>query len=153
MIVKKIVCIIIIFTFFSGLFAKQGDEVVYIEPYSENKIPSWVHDTRRFSIISLGSIPFTMLSTTLGYSVYRYCANGFDSDYIPNPFPTSSEASKLNSDEQIGLLITAASLGIAIGITDLVVNKITESKETKQKQKEIDETIKITPSSNEGIEE
>ena len=137
---------------FSGLFAKQGDEVMHIESYSDNEIPSWVHDTRRFSIISFGSIPFTMLSTTLGYSVYRYCENGFDPDYIPNPFPTSSEESKLNSDEQIVILITGASLGLVIGITDLIVNKINENKETKQKQKEIEETIKITPLSNEGIE-
>ena len=141
-----------IFSLFPALFAAQGDEVLYIEPYTEDSTPSWVHDARRFSIISLGSIPFTMLTTTLGYSVYRYCANGFDAEYIPNPFPTSSEASKLNSDEQIGLLVTAASLGVIIGIADLIVIKVKESKEEKEIQKNKEETIKITTSSNEGTE-
>ena len=141
-----------IFSLFSALFAAQGDEVLYIEPYTEDSTPSWINDARRFSIISLGSIPFTMLSSTLCYSVYRYCVNGFDEQYIPNPFPTSSEASKLNSDEQIGLLVTAASLGVIIGIADLIVIKVKESKEEKEIQKNKEETIKITTSSNEGTE-
>ncbi len=135
------------------VFAAQGDEVIYIEPYTENHTPDWAYDTQRFAIITFGSIPFTMLATTLTYSMYRYCANGFDSNYIPNPFPTSSEASKLTKNEQIGVLATGASLGLVIGITDLIVNKVKENKERKELQKEKEETITITTSRDQGSED
>ncbi len=138
----KIISLIMIVTMFSNIFSQT---VVEIEPYTEDNIPSWAKDARRMSVITLGSIPFTTLATTLGYSVYRYIANDFNADYIPNPFPTSSTAAKLDQDEQIGIIITAAALGLAIGITDFIVIKVEESREEKAQEREESERIQITP--------
>ncbi len=140
MLKKRIVCILLLSCFLTNIFSQT---VIEIEPYTQDNIPSWAKDTRRMSIVSLGSLPFTTLATTLGYSVFRYAANDFNADYIPNPFPTSSTAAKLNSDEQIGILITAACLSLAIGIADFIVVKTKENREAENKQREQDERVII----------
>ncbi len=140
--IKKTIAIMVIVCFFSQLF---GQTVIEIEPYTQDNIPSWAQDARRMSIITFGSIPFTTLTTTLGYTVFRYVANGFDSNYIPNPFPTSSTAANLNTDEQVGILVTAVSLSVIIGIIDYVVIKTKENKEAQEQQKERAETVEIRP--------
>ncbi len=147
--VKKLISIILILCFFSQIFSQT---VIEIEPFTEDNIPSWAHDARRMSIVTLGSVPFTTLSATLGYSVFRYIANDFDSDYIPNPFPTSSTAAKINKDEQIGILVAASVLSLAIGITDLIVVKVKENNKEKELQKEQADRVIITPLSTEGNE-
>ncbi len=130
-----------------------GQTVIEIESFTEDNIPSWAHDARRMSIITIGSIPFTTLATTLGYTVIRYAINDFDAEYVPNPFPTSSTAANLNRKEQIGIISTAAALGLVIGITDLIVIKVKESREEKEIQREQSERIIITPMHSEGSKE
>ncbi len=132
----------LLFVLFSNVFSQT---VIDIEPYTEDNIPSWAKDIRRTSIITLGSIPFTTLASTLGYTIFRYAANDFNSDYTPNPFPTSSTAANINKDEQIGILITAASLGLAIGIADLIVIKVKENQKEKAFEQEQAERIQIIP--------
>ncbi len=147
---KKLISTIVLLTIISSLFSQT---VIEIEPFTEDNFPEWAKDARRMSIVTLGSIPFTTLSTTLGYTVYRYIANDFNSEYIPNPFPTSSTAANLNKDEQIGILATAAALGVVIGIADFIVVKVRENRIEEENQREQAERVIITPYSEESESE
>lgn len=135
---KRKISIVLLLCFTASLFSQEV--VLEIEPYTQDNIPSWARDVRRTSIITLGSVPFTTLATTFGYSLYRYIANDFNSDYIPNLFGSSS-ASKLDYDEQIGIIIVATSLSFLIGLTDLIVIKVRESKKVRQLEEEQNEII------------
>ena len=120
---------------FTSVFASEN-EAVQIEGYEKGKeLPSWVKDLRRAEIVTLGSLPFTTLSATLAYSLYRYGANDFKPAYIPNPFPLSSTEAKLSTDEQIGIIATAAGISLAVGITDFIVMQVKQSRKKKALEK------------------
>jgi len=120
---------------FTFVFASEN-EAVQIEGYEKGKeLPSWVKDLRRAEIVTLGSLPFTTLGATLAYSLYRYGANDFKPAYIPNPFPLSSTEAKLSTDEQIGIIATAAGISLAVGITDFIVMQVKQSRKKKALEK------------------
>lgn len=120
---------------FTFVFASEN-EAVQIEGYEKGKeLPSWVKDLRRAEIVTLGSLPFTTLGATLAYSLYRYGANDFKPAYIPNPFPLSSTEAKLSTDEQIGIIATAAGISLAVGITDFIVMQVKHSRQKKALEK------------------
>lgn len=120
---------------FTFVFASEN-EAVQIEGYEKGKeLPSWVKDLRRAEIVTLGSLPFTTLGATLAYSLYRYGANDFKPAYIPNPFPLSSTEAKLSTDEQIGIIATAAGISLAVGITDFIVMQVKHSRKKKALEK------------------
>lgn len=120
---------------FTFVFASEN-EAVQIEGYEKGKeLPSWIKDLRRAEIVTLGSLPFTTLGATLAYSLYRYGANDFKPAYIPNPFPLSSTEAKLSTDEQIGIIATAAGISLAVGITDFIVMQVKHSRKKKALEK------------------
>lgn len=123
------------FFMFTSVFAEESN-ALYIEPYEKGKeLPSWAKDLRRAEIVTLGSLPFTTLGTTLVYSLYRYGANDFKPAYIPNPFPLSSTEAKLSTDEQIGIIATAAGISLAVGLTDFIVMQVKHSRKKKALEK------------------
>ncbi len=138
----KIITIILLCSFTHTIFAQEV--VIDIEPYTQDNIPTWAEDVRRFSIVSLGSVPFTVLASTLTYTTFRYAQNNFDSNYIPSPFPTSSTAANINKNEQIGILITGVSLGLIVGVVDLLVIKLQEQHEEESQLYEDGSEIIIT---------
>lgn len=120
---------------FTFVFASEN-EALQIEGYEKGKeLPSWAKDLRRAEIVTLGSLPFTTLGVTLAYSLYRYGANDFKPAYIPNPFPLSSTEAKLSTDEQIGIIATAAGISLAVGITDFIVMQVKHSRKKKALEK------------------
>ena len=120
---------------FTFVFASEN-EALQIEGYEKGKeLPSWAKDLRRAEIVTLGSLPFTTLGVTLAYSLYRYGANDFNPAYIPNPFPLSSTEARLSTDEQIGIIVTAAGLSLAVGITDFIVMQVKHSRPKKALEK------------------
>ena len=120
---------------FTFVFASEN-EALQIEGYEKGKeLPSWAKDLRRAEIVTLGSLPFTTLGVTLAYSLYRYGANDFNPAYIPNPFPLSSTEARLSTDEQIGIIVTAAGLSLAVGITDFIVMQVKHSRQKKALEK------------------
>ena len=133
---KKAVAILCAAVFmFTFVFASEN-EALQIEGYEKGKeLPSWVKDLRRAEIVTLGSLPFTTLGATLAYSLYRYGANDFKPAYIPNPFPLSSTEAKLSTDEQIGIIATAAGISLAVGITDFIVMQVKHSRKKKALEK------------------
>jgi len=107
---------------------------INFEPYTKDNIPDWAHDLRRGEIITLGSLPFTTLSTTFMYSLYRYYNSGFDSTYFPNPFPSSSDEADLDTDEQIAILKYSCIFSLFVGVTDYIICTIQEKKEIREER-------------------
>ena len=127
---KKTLFMTVTFVFLcTGVFA---DTTMKIEPYTKDEFPDWARDLRRAEIVSLGSLPFTSLSVTLSYSIYRYIDSGFNKDYFPNPLAKSSEAANLTVDEQKRILNVSICLSLAVGIADFIVSAVKHSNEAKR---------------------
>ena len=146
--VKRICAVLFFVCYFTeAVFCQQvplsRSQELHIEGYKEGEqLPSWAKDLRRAEIITLGSLPFTTLNATLIYSLYRYGSH----DYIPNPFPGSSQEAKLNTDEQIGILTAAAAASVVIGLADFIVLKVKQNKlkkQLKQSEREKNDAIEI----------
>ena len=68
--IRRFFAVLLIFTFSFSLFANQP--TVKIDEYREGgETPSWLKNLRRSEIVTLGSLPFTTLSTTFAYSLYK----------------------------------------------------------------------------------
>lgn len=96
------------------------------EPYQKDEFKPWMHELRRSEIITLGSLPFTTLTTSLGYSFYRYAAHNYDSDYIPNPF--SPAQASLSVEEQKQILLISLSASLLVGIIDFTIRMVKKNK-------------------------
>lgn len=143
---RKIVAIALLLVFLpSVLFAAEPS--IQIEPYREGEFPDWLMDVRRAEIVTLGSLPFTTLSSTLVYMFYRYASNGFSKDYFPNPLAKSSASANLTKDEQIGIISVSAGLSLTAGIIDCIISSMKRSETQKQADEKREGTtrnIKIT---------
>lgn len=136
---KKIFCLILVFSFFSQIVFSEDNTP---EPYDKEEIPESLQDLRRFEIITLGSMPFVMMDSTLVYSSIRWGNRGFDSAYAPTPFPTSSSFS---NEEQMGLIFTSLGISAGIGLTDFIVRKILKSSKAKKRINSQYNGIQINP--------
>lgn len=114
------------------------------EPYTEDEFPSFLYDLRRAEIITLGSMPFITLGTSLGYSFGKYAYHGFDSDYFSNPFAKTTE-SAYSADEQVGIILTSLGISLGIGITDFIVQTVKRNSKAKKIKNNDNSPIKITP--------
>lgn len=134
---KKCITFIFLLVFSFSLFFAQTSS----EPYSPNEFQPWMYQLRRSEIITLGSLPFTTLTTSLAYSFYRYALNDFHPDYTPNPF-SPSQAS-LSTDEQKQILYISLSASLLVGLIDFTISMIKQHK-TKEaiEKKETPYTIK-----------
>lgn len=110
------------------------------EPYKDEEFPQGLKDLRRFEIITLGSMPFVTLDTSLVYSGIRYAQHDFDSAYKPSLFSSSS----YSQDEQIGIILTSLGISVGIGLTDYIVQVVKRNNKKKRNQKTYDD-ISIYP--------
>jgi len=125
-----------------------AEPTVTIDSYTQDHIPDWAKDLRRTEIITLGSLPFTTLAAKIGYTFWRYYANDFSSDYMPNPLAKSSEGARLNSEEQKMVLKIAVASSIVFGLSDLAItlyNRWQDAEDEKEQQLKLEETVTITP--------
>ncbi len=99
--------------------------------------PQWVKDLRRWEIVAFGSIPFTMLTATFSMDMYRWSkANNFDFSeegrrYAPWPLKSAGGVA-MESSEMEKTLIIAASLSVAIAITDQIIVQVKRYKARKR---------------------
>lgn len=100
------------------------------EPYNTDEFPQALKDLRRFEIVSLGSMPFVTLNTSLVYSGIRYGVHGFDSAYAPNPFASSS----YTSEEQKEILLTSLAISVGIGLADYIIQVVKRNKQKRQQE-------------------
>ena len=125
---KKFIALLLLISFSSLLFANSTSP----EPYGENEFPDWANYLRRYEVITLGSLPFTTMTVTTIYTLYRYIDNDFDKNYIPNPLALTSSAANLDSDEQKMILMTAIGTSILAGTVDLIIHVIKKEKAKKK---------------------
>ena len=137
----KIALLIIFFSFAQNVFAQSKTA----EPYSKDEFPSVLHDLRRAEIITLGSMPFITLNTSLMYSFGKFAAHGFDASYFTNPFSTASDSSSYTQDEQVGIILTSIGVSLCIGITDFIVHSVKNSRLRKKAMQQKNKNITITP--------
>lgn len=140
----KIILLSLLITFSLPVFAQTSqisDKSINSEEKKE--MPQYLQDLRRFEVISLGSLPFVMLDSSLVYSGIKYVQNDFSSQYMPGFNQTYSQ------QEQLGLFITSISISVGIGITDFIVNLVKRNKKAKR-QNISDTPITITPISQDS---
>lgn len=121
-----------------SLFAEDNHEP---KPYDTKELPQAIKDFRRFEIITLGSLPFVMIDTTLVYSGIRYAQHDFASEYKPNIFDKSS----LTTDEQMKILFTSMGISVGIGFSDFIVNVIKRETKKNKAKKQKQNNINIVP--------
>lgn len=142
--ISKILLIAILFNISFPAFSETSTSSDAPVEFSEDELPQALKDLRRFEIISLGSLPFVMLDTTLAYSCIRYAMNDFNQAYMPNPF-ASSDQGGLTQDEQIGVLLTSLGICVSIGLTDFLVRLISRNIKKNKAMKNKNNDILITP--------
>ena len=140
---KKKFCLILLIIFFMSLVPVYSENNVP-EPYTEDEFQSFLYDLRRAEIITLGSMPFITLGTSLGYSFGKYAYHGFDSAYFSNPFAKTTE-SAYSADEQVGIILTSLGISLGIGITDFIVQTVKRNSKAKKIKNNNNSPIKITP--------
>jgi len=147
---KRITSALIALVFASSLvFAEKSSDKTTShtpEPYTKEEFPIWAHDLRRTEIITLGSLPFVLLQSTIVYSFWRYYDNDFSSEYYPNPLSNTSAGAGLDQDEQKMLLATSAAISVGLGIVDLTVQVIRrhlKKRKNRRLQKEKEKNIVI----------
>jgi hypothetical protein len=142
--VQKIIIILCSYMIVFPLYADDKTDTK-AEPYTADEFPQFMKNARRAEIISFGAMPFITLSTTLGYSLVRYCQHNFSSDYIPNPFAKTSDSNGFSEDEQKTILLTSIGISVGIGLTDFIVNIIKQNIKKQKNLKENTGPIQIVP--------
>lgn len=129
---SKLILKIVLFSLFINVANPLFAEDTTPEPYKKDEFPQGLKDLRRFEIVSLGSLPFVTINTSLVYSTIRYGKHGFSQEYAPNPFAVST----YTAEEQREILLTSLGISIGIGLTDYIIQLIKRSKKNKQKELE-----------------
>jgi len=137
--IKTILIFLLLLLSSFSLYSEEEDHTP--KEYDKNEFPQGLKDLRRFEIISLGSLPFVTLNTTLAYSTIRYAQHNFDSAYQPDIFTKSN----LSQDEQKQIIVTSLCISVGIGLTDYIFQLIKRnSKKNKLRQKTYDD-ISVIP--------
>lgn len=124
------------------LYAADEAQDTTPKEYDDKEFPQGLKDLRRFEIITLGSLPFVTLDTTLAYSTIRYAQHNFDSAYQPDIFSKSN----FSQDEQKQIIATSICISVGIGLTDYIFQLIKRSSKKRQaaRQKTYDD-IAVVP--------
>jgi len=102
-----------------------------------SKLPQWVKDMRRFDIITFGSFPFSMFTVTFITDLARWGKeNNMDFSeegrrYAPWPLK-SAGAVEMTTWEYQRTIIIAASVSLAVAITDMIIVLIKRNKERRR---------------------
>lgn len=102
------------------LFSEQEDSAETLKPvpYEAEEFPPWLRDLRRGEIIFFGSLPFTLLITTLGYQTVDY----FQVRSGPNP--EEAVWGNLSEDDRKTVLVASLSSALVIALVDFFLGKI-----------------------------
>lgn len=134
---KRVFVFLIFFIFSVSVFAQTPSPVP--EPAKKGGVPTWAKDLRRAEIISLGSLPFVTIWTTLAYSAIT-------KGKIVNPIKSDSD-NGFDSKDQVKVLAIACSVSLALGLTDFVINLATRAvdREKQRRELETDRTLVVVP--------
>ncbi len=142
--IKQILFFTLLLSFSVSIFAEDADTTP--KPYEEDEFPQSLKDLRRFEIITLGSIPFVSLSTSLAFTGYKsfQMQNNLSKESLEYNFCTTKNGIFTQQD-QINILITSACIAVGIGLTDLIVQLIKRSNVKKETIKQKDPNIHVIP--------
>ncbi len=108
------------------------------EPYSPEEFPQFALSLRRFQIVSIGVFPFALLFSALGYELGRFGyysarAGELDGRYAPRLFGlgAATETEPLSNRERVGIIVTAASLSLVIGVVDYMLGRRERAGDTR----------------------
>lgn len=96
-------------------------------------LPSFGQRALRFEIIAVGTFPIMFFYTNLGFGIGGYIASGFNAQYAPWPF--SSSSSTIDDSERLIRIAVGAGLSCAVAIFDLFS---TLAKEKARRSVELD---------------
>ncbi len=123
MIKKGIIVLILIITFFSGCKTVEND--IYDltpdnepEEYQKEEFPNWLHELRRAEIIFAGSVPFAILFTNIGYSLYGAFSDDFGEGYSIENFTSSSS---MTTEQRYRILSISLGLSGTIAAADFII--------------------------------
>lgn len=93
------------------------------EEYDKSEFPDPLLKIRRFEIITVGSLPFTYLFTSIAYDYFLYVNNDFDSLYSPWPFKNPA-APPYETSDYLTILASAAVVSVSIATADFIIGLI-----------------------------
>lgn len=105
-------------------------------PYEENEFPLWVHELRRFEILTFGSLPLVTMLSFWTYDISRSIKHQGDERYYPWPIKKAEIAIPLTSTEQKKVFFTSVGISAGIALTDIIVRAIIRSVREKKMVKE-----------------
>ena len=97
--------------------------------YDATEFPAWAVEVRRAEIIAAGAFPVMFLFSQLGFDYVYYLTNSFPTANIPWPVGpgtsgwTQTTNSKGLATKNLTLLISSASLSLAIAAADWAIGK------------------------------
>ncbi len=121
---KKIIILMFLMIFLSSnIFSQESQKSTdtYI-PYDPSEFPSWAHDLRRFEIVFFGTIPFSFLYASAGYSIYTYASHNWDPAFAPAILGNRTPPLLTNSEKvqiigiSLGLSTVAALIDFFLGV-------------------------------------
>ena len=104
------------------------DESSEPEPYEVDEFPVWLQDLRRAEIIFTGSIPFTLLASTAGYSIIDLIQSAGTGASITDLTSTTT----MTNDDRFVILAVSGGLSALITIADYIIGIIEDGEKTEQ---------------------
>ncbi len=101
-----------------------AQEIDY-EPYQKDEFPRWAQDLRRFEIVFFGTVPFSFLYSSLGYSLYRYGAHKWDPAYAPAILGNKTPQI-LTTNEKLEIVYTAVGVSLTAALMDFILGKVSD---------------------------
>ena len=133
---KSLLLLLLISIFSQNLFADTSSTSTTPKAYDDDEFPQALLDLRRFEIITLGSMPFVMLDTTLAYSAYKYASGKSTSFNFLN-------SSSYDKDETKKIILTSLGISASIGLTDFIVRLVKRSNANKASRNLYNENLNI----------
>lgn len=125
---KKIVLILVLITIcLSALSSQTVASAALPAPYSSGEFPEWARVLRRFEVISIGVFPVALFYTRVGFDLYRYSTNGFESQYLPWPFKSEysyKPETSVYNQEQLQTMLIAGLFSLAFAGADALIRWI-----------------------------
>lgn len=107
------------------LLVQVSAQKIDYEPYQKNEFPQWAQDLRRFEIVFFGTMPFSFLYTSMGYSLYRYGAHKWDPSFAPAILGNKTPQILTNS-EKFEIVYTALSVSFTVALMDFILGKFSD---------------------------
>ncbi|MBR5402246.1 MAG: hypothetical protein IK102_10625 [Treponema sp.] len=134
---KTAIFILFLLIFNLKLFGETTDTTP--APYTQEEFPQFLHDLRRFEIITLGSMPFVTMDAAIVYNGYKFFTHKSDTF---NPLATAD----YKPEEMKSIIITSLCVSAGIGLSDYIIRLVKRNRTlAKTRQENTGISIKEDP--------